>query len=106
MNARLAPSDTADHDIRRPVAEADGIPPVKTILAALIWLTARRRSHPDDQHALRALTRQLHRLAIHPDATREDLNVGLRLAGSACLDAMDWLALACLDPAAPSGHRH
>ena len=61
---------------------------------------------PPIPRTLRALTRQLHRLVMHPDATAEDLAVGMRLAGAACLDAMDWLTLACLDPSAPSTTRH
>jgi len=106
MKAHDDLSDTRPDEIRRPVAEAGGMPPVRTILAALLWLSARPRMHPADPRALRALTRQLHRLAIHPDATAEDLAVGMRLASSACLDALDWLTLACPDLAAPSTTRH
>ena len=106
MKAHDDPSDTRPDEIRQPVAEAGGLPTVRTILAALLWLSARPRMHPADPRALRALTRQLHRLVMHPDAIAEDLAVGMRLAGAACLDAMDWLTLACLDPSAPSTTRH
>ena len=106
MKAHDDPSDAQPDEIRRSVAEAGGMPPVKTILAALLWLSARSRMHPADPRALRALSRQLHRLAMHPDATAEDLAVGMRLASSADLDALDWLTLACLDPSAPSTTRH
>lgn len=93
-----------DPPARQPTAggEAAGMPPVRTILAAMVWLSARHRASPEPKTA-HALARQARRLALHPQATAEDLAAGLRLAGAACQDIPGWMSLCA---AAEHGLRH
>lgn len=71
-------------------ATADGLPPVRVLLAALLWLVARQQDQPTPA-TLRAIALQLQRLAIHPDASAEDRLAGLRLACRSHHDALLWL---------------
>ncbi|MDD3529654.1 MAG: hypothetical protein PHS77_07225 [Gallionellaceae bacterium] len=75
----------------RPASSAE--PAVRTILAAMLWLSARHRECPttDSRHAL---ARQVYRLALHPDTRPDDLANGLRLAGMADGDIALWRNLA------------
>lgn len=87
---------------RHAVTSGDALPPVASILAALLWLAARQRETPRPQ-ALQAIARQTQRLAIHPDATAEDKRAGLRLACECYHDALLWLA-ACESGDAAARH--
>ena len=78
------------------------LPPVKTLLAALVWLASRQRAQPDIRN-LRAMVQQLRRLAVHPDADSQDMQAGLRLAASAKLDITEWIS-SCLEREAMRVH--
>ncbi len=78
------------------------LPPVKTLLAALVWLASRQRTRPDIRN-LHAIVHQIQRLALHPDANSQDMQAGLRLAAGAQLDVTQWLAC-CLEN--ETGVRH
>lgn len=92
MNALLNPENSQGLYAQNPVAGPDGLPPVKTILSSLLWLSARRREQPDDPRVVHTLRLQVQRLVLHPDATREDLAVAFRLAGAVCLGVLTCLA--------------
>lgn len=79
----------------RTTRHPDSLPPVKTLLAALVWLVSRQRIQPD-RNNLFAITHQLERLAIHPEAGSDDLRAGLRLAASVEIDLVHLMA-ACLE---------
>lgn len=66
-------------------------PPVKVLLAALVWLAARQRQAPDPA-TLCAIAHHLHLLVLHSAADHADVQAGLRLAGAAGLDAVELLA--------------
>lgn len=76
----------------RDVQDNGGILPIKTILASLLWLSARHREKPGPD-TLGAMEKQFQRLAVHPQATREDLALGLRLASGASVKALLWLSV-------------
>lgn len=78
------------------------LPPVKTLLAALVWLASRQRTQPDIRN-LHAIVHQIQRLAVHPDADRQDLWAGLRLAAGVELDVTRWIGC-CLE--SEIGFRH
>lgn len=73
-----------------PAAEA--LPPVRVLLAALLWLCTRQHGQPTPE-TTRAIALQLQRLAIHPEASIEDKRSGLRLAAEVYHDALLWLAV-------------
>jgi hypothetical protein len=86
----------------REVQDNGGILPIKTILASLLWLSARHRETPGPD-TLGAMEKQFQRLAVHPQATREDLALGLRLASGVCVDALLWLS-ACAQGGSEARH--
>lgn len=79
-----------------------GLPPVKTLLAALVWLASRQRAQPDIKN-LHAMVHQIQRLAVHPEAAPHDMRAGLRLAASVEIDVAHWLA-GCLERGARIAH--
>ncbi len=85
-----------------PTQDTPGLPPVKTLLAALVWLASRQRSQPDIKN-LHAMVHQIQRLAIHPAADLDDMRAGLRLAASVEMDVAHWLG-ACLERGAGLEH--
>ncbi len=87
---------------RATAADEVGLPPVKTLLSALVWLAGRQRSQPDETN-LRAMLDQLKRLAIHPQADLDDLRAGLRLAAGVELDVIHWMG-GCMATSDPSRH--
>jgi hypothetical protein len=78
-----------------PPQDTPGLPPVKTLLAALVWLASRQRTQPDIKN-LHAMVHQIQRLAVHPEADTHDMRAGLRLAASAEIDVTHWMGV-CLD---------
>lgn len=66
------------------------LPPVRVLLASLLWLAAKQRECPMPA-TLRAIALQLQRLALHPEASAEDKRAGLRLACETYHDALLWL---------------
>lgn len=83
-------------------ADAAGLPPVKILLSALVWLAGRQRSQPDAIN-LQAMLDQLQRLAIHPQADLDDLRAGLRLAAGVELDVIHWVG-GCMATSEPPRH--
>jgi hypothetical protein len=80
------------------VAKHD-LPPVKTILSALVWLAAKHREAPT-RETLHALACQARWLVLHPDATSEDMLTGLNLACVSYHDTLLWLAALVDEPVA------
>lgn len=76
---------------------ACGLPPVRVILAAIVWLAVRHREQatPQTRHALVC---QAHRLLLHPCATHDDQLSGLRLAGLAQSDVLASQPVVLLSP--------
>jgi hypothetical protein len=71
--------------------ETVALPPVKTILNALVWLAAKHRESPT-RETLHAMASQARWLLMHPDARADDLISGLNLAGVAYHDSLLWLS--------------
>jgi hypothetical protein len=71
--------------------ETVALPPVKTILNALVWLAAKHRESPT-RETLHAMASQARWLLMHPDACADDLISGLNLAGVAYHDSLLWLS--------------
>jgi len=69
---------------------SDALPPVRVLLASLLWLAAKQHESPAPT-TQRAIAVQLQRLAIHPDASAEDRLAGLRLGCRSYHDALLWL---------------
>lgn len=78
----IAERESFGHRTRETELPDCGLPPVRVILAAIVWLAARHkeRATPQTRHALVC---QAHRLLLHPYATPDDQVSGLRLAGLA-----------------------
>lgn len=83
-------------------SDSAGPPPVKTLLAALVWLASRQRTQPDIRN-LQAMVQQLQRLATHPQASLHDMRAGLRLAAGAELETLHWLGC-CMESEGPVCH--
>ena len=66
--------------------ETVALPPVKTILSALVWLAAKHRESPtrETRHAMASQARWL---LMHPDARADDLISGFNLTVGACRHA-------------------
>lgn len=73
-------SESVGHCAEEAEPTVGGLPPVRVILAAIVWLAARQRERatPQTRHALVC---QAHRLLLHPHATHDDQIAGVRLAG-------------------------
>ena len=74
-----------------PTVARHDLPPVKTILSAMLWLAAKHREAPTRETA-HALVCQARWLVLHPDATREDILAGLDLACVTYHDTLLWMA--------------
>ena len=61
-------------------------PSVSLLLAALSWLTARRR-RPPDRATQSAIAHHLHLLVLHPASDSFDIQAALYMAGRAGIDA-------------------
>ncbi len=86
---------TASRQTPQPVVlTSDALPSVRTILAALLWLSSRSGDKPGPE-SMRAMALQLQRLAVHPHASPGDLRAGLRLAGGACADLLLMVHTGC-----------
>lgn len=77
-------------DDQTPNPGGPDLPPVKTLLAALVWLAARQRTQPEIGN-LHAIVHQIQRLAVHPQADIQDLRAGLRLAAGVEIDVARWM---------------
>lgn len=66
-------------------------PSVKLLLAALSWLTTRRR-RPPDLATQSAITHHLHMLVLHPASDNIDIQAGFYMAGRTGMDADGLLA--------------
>jgi hypothetical protein len=64
---------------------------VRLLLAALSWLTTRRRQ-PLDSITRSAIARHLHMLVLHPASDSFDIQAALYMAGRAGMDAEGLLA--------------
>lgn len=88
---RRAPPAVAGVELPAP------LPTVRTILAAMLWLSARHRERPTPD-SCHALVRQAHRLDLHPETTPEDMANGLRLAGMTGAGIALWHGMAVAGP--------
>lgn len=85
-------------------ADEPDLPPVKTLLSALVWLASRQHDQPDARN-LRAMLDQLRHLAMHPQADLDDLRAGLRLAARLKGDATLLSTTSAFATRAPGGDR-
>ncbi|MGH8684039.1 MAG: hypothetical protein ACREUM_01670 [Nitrosospira sp.] len=66
-------------------------PSVRLLLAALSWLTTRRRQPPDPA-TQSAIAHHLHMLVLHPASDSIDIQAGFYMAGRTGMDADGLLA--------------
>lgn len=66
-------------------------PSVSLLLAALSWLTAKRRCPPDPA-TRSAIAHHLHLLVLHPASDSFDIQAALYMAGRAGIDANGLIA--------------